>query len=70
MPRGILLLSVSPATVADASLVETPVVPEVVPSKHPTVRPVRRLDPVVVALVVLVALLVAYLAWLRITGRA
>lgn len=70
-PRGLLLLSVSPALVADVKLVETPAPPEVIPSKRPTVAPAaRKLDPVVIALVILVVLLLGYLAWLRITGRA
>lgn len=70
-PRGLLLLSVSPAVVADVNLVETPAPPEVVPSKHPTMAPARgRVDPVVITLTILVVLLLAYLAWLRFSGRA
>lgn len=70
-PRGLLLLSVSPAQISDVTLVQAPPPPpEVVPSKHPTVAPVRRVDPVVVALAILVLLLLAYLAWLRFSGRA
>jgi hypothetical protein len=69
-PRGILLLSVSPAQISDVTLVEAPPAPELVPSKHPTVAPARRIDPIVVALAILVLLLLAYLAWLRFSGRA
>jgi hypothetical protein len=70
MPRGLLLLSVSPAQIADVTLVETALPPEIVPSKHPTLVPARRLDPLVIALAILVVLLLAYLAWLRFSGRA
>lgn len=68
LPRGLLLLNVTPAQIADVSIVEAPAPRRIAGTKRPE-APARRIDPIVVVVAILVALLLVYLAWVRLTGR-
>jgi hypothetical protein len=72
LPRGLLLLNISPADVADVIIVDAPAPPSApeAPALPPERAPAaRRVDPVVIIVAVLVMLLIAYLVWVRVSGR-
>ncbi len=71
LPRGILLLHVSPSESPDVAIVEVPTAPVAVeqPAAPEAPAPKRGVDPVVVIVAVVVALLIAYLVWTRVSGR-
>jgi hypothetical protein len=68
LPRGLLLLNVTPADIADVSIVEAPA-PTPPPGSVRPAAPSRRIDPVVIVIAILVVLLLAYLAWVRLSGQ-
>jgi len=69
LPRGLLLLNVSPAQIADVAIVEAPGPIAKRSERAPPSAPARRVDVLVIAVAILVVLLLAYLAWTRLSGR-